>query len=188
MTMLTKSTETFISSFEWIMTRNLMVAIIEQFGSERDFLIEREEVPFTRGGLATFKGWDNTADLMAFYSAHKQDINSYANAVYEMDCFKSVDAMLKDEALLPDDYDATPKRNGQMAGVLGLLFPIIEPEPVTEQMACALALLVGRKFLYAYSEWNEYEQDRIDTLTKEQAPKYDGMENEIIRACDIVRL
>ena len=186
--MLTKYTESFISSFEWIMSRELMVAIIEQFGSERDFLIEREVVPFTRGGLATFKGWDNSSDLLALYNAHKQDIHSYANAAYEMDCFKSVDAMLKDEGLLPDDYDAAPKRNGQMAGVLRLLFPNIEPEPVCEQMACALALLVGRKFLYGYSYWNEYEQDRINATAKKSAPKYDGMDNDVIRVCDIVRL
>ncbi|MBO6225556.1 MAG: hypothetical protein J6N72_08945, partial [Psychrobacter sp.] len=114
MSMLTKSTEDFISSFEWIMSRNLMTAIIEQFGSEREFLTQREEVPFHRGGLATFKGWDNATDLMALYNANEKDIHAYANEVYQMDCHQSVVEMLKSEDLLPSDYDATPKRSGQM--------------------------------------------------------------------------
>ena len=188
MTMLTKYTESFISSYEWIMSRDLMIAIIEQFGSEREFLIEREVVPFTRGGLATFKGWNNNSELMALYNAHKQAIHSYADEVYEMDCFKSVDAMLKDEGLLAEDFNSTPKRCGQMAASLCLLFPNIEPEPVSEEMACALALFVGRRFLYAYSYWNEYEQDRINASKKKEPPKYDGMDNETIRVCDIVSI
>lgn len=188
--MFTDSTERFIASFQWAMSRVLIEAIIMQFGGEAKFVETFRDVFFTPGGLAVFDGFDSAEVRAAFHAEHASSLADYADFETEINCAKSVDEMLRKKELLDDSYKGGSERTGAMSAALCAMFPNLTPEPVSSEMASALVLLAGKAVLRAYSKFEEREMDAAHALAAKnpQPCKYDGIDNDLVAVGQIVIL